>query len=166
MQFRDNLQRIAETHNLQIDPVPGDNLSDDATKLAAVVQVVMFITKKAIEYSGKEYEKLTIEEAFAAGLVTMVAAAHLSRLAKVDFGLTGYVAGCGLWAPLFGATEAAEIVTALPSWTRTSDLRLRSPRCNTILPLHSLGFLHDCSQTWDFPGTPPPALPHEPRLFH
>ena len=71
-----------------------------------VAQVVVLITKKAMEFSGKEYENLSEKEAFAVGLVTIVAADHLSRLAQVEFELTGLAAGHALWTPLFGANKS------------------------------------------------------------
>ena len=109
VRFRENLDRILVTYNLHVDPTARHKL------LGEVAQAVVLITKKAIEYSGKDYEKLSEKEAFVVGLVTIVAADHLSRLAKVEFELTGLAAGHALWTPLFGATKSAEIVTSAAS---------------------------------------------------
>ena len=109
IRFRENLDRILVTYSLQADPTSRHKL------LGEVAQVVVLITKKAMEFSGKDYENLSEKEAFAVGLVTIVAADHLSRLARVEFELTGLAAGHALWTPLFGASKSAEIVTSAAS---------------------------------------------------
>ena len=94
IRFRENLDRILVTYDLQVDPTGPHKL------LGEVAQAVVLITKKAIEFSGKDYETLSEGEAIVVGLVTVVAADHLSRLAKVGFELTGLAAGHALWTPL------------------------------------------------------------------
>lgn len=124
IRFRENLDRILLIYNLQVDPVGPHKL------LGEVAQAVVLITKKTIEFSGKDYETLSEGEAFVVGLVTVVAADHLSRLAKVEFELTGLAAGHALWTPLFGETKAAEIVTSSASeYNRLSQ----SPQLSEIV---------------------------------
>lgn len=124
IRFRENLDQILVTYNIQVDPTGPHKL------LGEVSQAVVLITKKAIEFSGKNYETLSEGEAFVVALVTVVAANHLSRLAKVEFELTSLVAGAALWVPLFGATKAAEIGTdAASEYNRLSQ----SPRLSELI---------------------------------
>lgn len=102
-QFRHNLDQILSAHSLGVE-------KETTNKLALeVISVVVFITRKSIEFAGRDYRSLSESEAFAASLVSIVAADHITRLAHLPFEAVCLVVGAALWGPSMGGEKAAEL---------------------------------------------------------